>query len=179
MAIHPSRGVPLVRVTSGTIGAIAADAVLDLNIRVEDQGASVQTRIGPRQGGLHSKETSVSSRSGLLRGTIEDLTFYWVNTTSIAPHATIHFWANDSHNTSDLSVIKLWGTEDLTGGDFIRQDTAATNSIWHAFVGDLNIPYADEDRTGEFHVTVENNGTDNWAADKSLLEFGFRTEWGA
>ena len=143
------------------------------------QPQSVQDKIGPRQAGLHSKETSVTTRSGLLRGTIEDIVLYVVDdTTSAAPAANIHFWGNDSHNTTNLGVVKLWGSEVLAG-DFTREASGATTSIWRAYVGGLDIPYADEDRTGEFHVTVENEGVQTWASGRSRLEFGFRTEWGA
>ena len=170
--ITPSRGLPLVRINSGTLSALTAGAVLDLNIVARNQAAHVIDRIPPRLA------PTSHPFSGSLHGVVEDIVFYVVNNVGTAPHASVSFWGRDTNNTTNLASIQLWGQEDLTQGDFTREGSGASTSIWRAYVGNLMIPYDDLDNTGEFHVTVENNGTANWAAGKTRLEFGFRPEFG-
>lgn len=115
-----------------------------------------------------------------LRGTIEDVCLYVVNNIVPPPSAVITFWGNNSHNLTNLNVVKCWGSETIATSEFRTEAAGLTSRCWVGYVGGLSIPYADLDRTGKFHVTVENeyNGT-AFAANKSRLEFGFRPEFGA
>lgn len=171
--ITPSRGIPLVRVNSGTITALTAGIAVDLNIVARNQTAHTIDRIPPRLA------PTSHPFSGSLHGTIEDVVFYVVASAGTAPHITLSWWGNDQHNTTNLANVKLWGQEDLTQGDFAREGSGVTTSIWRAYVGGLAISYDDLDNTGEFHVTVENNSSTNIASGKSRFEFGFRPEFGA
>lgn len=115
-----------------------------------------------------------------LKGTIEDIVFYVVNNVASVPSAIITFWGNDTHNSTALATVKVWGKEVLSATDFVREGSGLTTSIWIAHVGNLQIPYTDLDGTGEFHITVENEyASTAFAASKSRLEFGFRPEFGA
>jgi hypothetical protein len=163
-----ARGMPLVRVNSGTLAALAAGEVVDLNLVALNQAGPVKDRIPPRL------------VRATLRGQIEDIVLYVRVNQATNPEATISFWANDSHNTTNLDQVKLWGQETLTGGDFAREGAGVGTSIWRGHIGGLEIPYSDEDLTGEFHVTVENNSTNqNWPGGSVQLEFGYRAEFGA
>lgn len=125
-------------------------------------------RLAPKSAPLH----------GSLHGTIEDVIFYVVANVNTAPTVNISWWGRDTHNSSNLATVQLWGQESLTGGDFYREGSGTSTSIWRAHVGGLSIPYDDLDDTGEFHVTVENNSGTNIATGKSRLEFGYRPEFG-
>lgn len=164
--ITPSRGINLVRINSGTFGALAATAVVNLNLVASNQTATVRHRIPPRL------------LKGTLRGTIEDLVVYVKNATT-KPSLTLNFWANDSQNVTAINTIKLWGVEQVAPGDFSRESAVTTNNIWKGHVGGLAIPYADEDNTGEFHISIENDKTTAIAQGRCRFEFGYRPEYGA
>jgi len=165
--ITPSRGAPIVRISSGPLAAIAAGAALNTHLKLSSQANFVQDEVPPRL-----EQT--------LHGTIEDLVIYVVNNVAVAPAAIVTWWANDSNNTTALATVKCWGKEIVSASEFVRQASGLTTSIWIGHVGNLSIPYKDLDNSGEFHLTVENEyGSTAFAASKSQIEFGFRPEYPA
>jgi hypothetical protein len=163
--ISPSRGIPLIRIKSGALAEVASTASLDLNIVAASQLGPVKDRIPPR------------SLEGPLRGTIEDIVYYHVIDSTTAPQVTLHFWANNSHNITALATVRLWASEQVAQNDFTREGAGATTSIYRGHVGGLDIPYADEDNTGQFHITVQNEQTTALTASKHGFEIGFRPEF--
>ena len=165
--ISPSRGIPLVRIDAGTGAAIAAGAVREYNIVAASQAGPVKDRIPPRV------------LRGTLRGHIEDIVLYWQTSASSGIPVGVYFWANDSQNTSALGTIHLLGMELVSGAEWTAE-VAAGIPMLRAHVGGLEIPYVDEDNTGEFHFSLENDSTTTaLAAGSYSLEFGYRPEFPA
>ena len=131
-----------------------------------DQAGPVKDRIPPRL------------INSTLRGTIEDIVFYWTTSITTEPSITVHFWGNDQHNTTVLANVRLLASEEIGTTDFTIEGTGSTTAIHRGHVGALEIPYYDEDQSGEFHVTIQNALSTDLEAGDWKLEFGYRPEFG-
>jgi len=159
-------GVPLVRINAGTFGAVGAGVAIDLNIVAMNQAGPVKDRIPPRL------------LRGTVRGTIEDIVLYYTTSLMTGPSCGVYFWGKDTHNTG-LATAHLWGMETFAAAEWTRETASTGPNLIRAHVGGISIPYADDDNTGEFHVTFENDDAAlNLAAGSVRFEFGYRPEFG-
>ena len=156
MAFRSSREMEPVKVSGGSLGAIAANAKKQVNLKRTSLAASTKDHIPPRL-------------NTTLRGTIQDVYLYIKNGTSSAtPNVRLTFFGNDKLDTLTPADLSIHGDEEFAQEfSLVRSGS----SLFQAHVGGLSIPYVDEDDTGEFHFVLLNQASTNILT--SNIEFTF------
>lgn len=125
-------------------GALAQNAGANLNLLLPSYDALTQPKPygnGTFNGGTGSGGVAEARLTDVLITSVENLDW------------EVSLWGNDLFNGAAIAASMPFGRVSLPGSGAWR---IAASGLYYYHVGNLRIPYADFDRTGELHLQLVN-----------------------